>query len=450
MRDLSLQDKGELNSLRKQNDELTTKLKQLTKEIESLKTENGSFLLQINELKDQVTANLGSVELIEKLTEKNLDLEAQVIELREEIVDLEAINEVNDQIEENTREEEKQLRQSLDMAEARVRDCERQIEALKYNISDHDKTLLKFRELVKQLQNENDSVTRQLRAKIEEQNSLNTSTNSLSQSLTSTYDFKQKFIDAQNTAKHVENECNKIELHSSRRYGQLLLSFMPESFVKQSGNNECLLTLVFFKRVSNKCDLLYTSFKEKINNLLASASESNDGGSAKIASSQMAFFHEITYFATLIRLLCNKIEYILNTCEPKVYTNIGSMHFDFNLMEKNLDGVIDLMQKDQLDESTSLEGLEKVFVHFQAIYNNYMQNEKFDHATFLADLAKFDAAGCESVAIDLQRLMALLDIKEDASEVSLLFRELTYRFDEIKTAAKKGKSTPFVFPNVVE
>jgi dynactin 1 len=436
MRDLNLQDKGELNSLRKQNEEFTNKVKQLTKEIESLKSENGSFLVQINELKDQVTANLGSVEMIEKLTEKNLDLEALVAELREEISDLEAINEVNDQIEENAREEERQLRQSLDMAESRIRELERQIEALKYNISDHDKTLLKFRELVKQLQNENDTLSRQLKAKIEEQNSLNTSMTSLSHSLTSTYDFKQKFIDAQNTAKHIENECNKIELQSSRRYSQLLLSFMPESFVKQSGNNECLLTVVFFKRVAHKCDLLYATFKEKISNLLG---ESGEAHSKQNASSQMAFFYEISYFATLIRLLCNKIEYILNTCESRVYTNIGSMHFDFNLMEKNLDGVIDLMQKDQLDESTSLEGLEKVFVHFQAIYANYMQNEKYDHATFLSDLAKFDSTGCELVAIDLQRLMALLDVREDSSEVSLLFRELTYRFDEIKTAAKKGK-----------
>jgi hypothetical protein len=249
----------------------------------------------------------------------------------------------------------------------------------------------------------------------------------------------------------MENECNKIELSSAKRYAHLLLSFMPESFMKQSGNNECLLTLVFFKRVASKCDLLFNNFKEKIANescatAVTTPAESSDtvapvaaAAPTVVSSAQMAFFYEISYFAAAIRLLCNKIEYILNSCEAKLFANIGSMHFDFNLTEKSLDAVIELMQKDQLDENTNLEGLEKVYAHFQAIYNNYMQSERFDHATFLADLVRYDATGCESVTIDIQRLMALLDVKEDSSEVALLFRELAYRFEEIKTSIKKGK-----------
>ena len=54
LRDLSLQDKSEINSIRKQNEELTQKIKLLARENETLKTEKNSNLLQINELKDQV------------------------------------------------------------------------------------------------------------------------------------------------------------------------------------------------------------------------------------------------------------------------------------------------------------------------------------------------------------------------------------------------------------
>ena len=79
-------------------------------------------MIEINELKDQVTATLGSVQMIEQLTEQNLDLEAKIIELRETIADLEEINEVNDQLQENAREEEKELRQNLDLAESRIRE----------------------------------------------------------------------------------------------------------------------------------------------------------------------------------------------------------------------------------------------------------------------------------------------------------------------------------------
>ncbi len=140
---MSLQDKAEINNLRKQNDESQTKLKSLTKENENLKEEKISNMTQINELNDQVTATLGSVQMIEQLTEQNLDLEAKITELRETIADLEEINEVNDQLQENAREEvyffillfdknfyfmllyffkEKELRQNLDIAESRIRE----------------------------------------------------------------------------------------------------------------------------------------------------------------------------------------------------------------------------------------------------------------------------------------------------------------------------------------
>jgi dynactin 1 len=54
LRDLSLQDKSEINSMRKQLEDLTQKVKVFSKENETLKTEKSSNLVQINELKDQV------------------------------------------------------------------------------------------------------------------------------------------------------------------------------------------------------------------------------------------------------------------------------------------------------------------------------------------------------------------------------------------------------------
>jgi dynactin 1 len=151
MRDMSLLDKTEISKLKKQSDELTVKLAKLSKDNETLKTDNTLYLSQINELKDQVTATLGSVEMIEQLTLSNLDLESKIDELKETIADLEAINEVNDQLQESAREEEKELRRHLDISETRIREAEKQIELLKYNLADQEKTILKFREKVKLL-----------------------------------------------------------------------------------------------------------------------------------------------------------------------------------------------------------------------------------------------------------------------------------------------------------
>ena len=59
--------------------------------------------------------------MIEQLTELNLELKTKIAELRETIYDLEAINDVNDQLQEAARDEERELSQNRDMAESRIR-----------------------------------------------------------------------------------------------------------------------------------------------------------------------------------------------------------------------------------------------------------------------------------------------------------------------------------------
>ncbi len=54
LRNLSLQDKADINSLRKNNEEMQVKLKSLNKDHENLKADNESHLAQLNELRDQV------------------------------------------------------------------------------------------------------------------------------------------------------------------------------------------------------------------------------------------------------------------------------------------------------------------------------------------------------------------------------------------------------------
>lgn len=100
----------------------------------------------------------------------------------------------------------------------------------------------------------------------------------------------------------------------------------------------------------------------------------------------------------------------MNTCDIKVYTNIGSMYYDFNLNEKNIDSIIDLLQKNQLDENISLDGLDKMSLHFQSILNNHLVEEKFDHHTFLSDLIKYGVFSSESIAMDLQKLNSVTEV----------------------------------------
>ena len=68
----------------------------------------------------QVDAALGAEEMVEQLTEKNLRLEERIQEIEEEKSDLEALCDMNEELQENAREMELELREEVDLAGART------------------------------------------------------------------------------------------------------------------------------------------------------------------------------------------------------------------------------------------------------------------------------------------------------------------------------------------
>lgn len=70
----------------------------------------------VSELQEQTEAALGAEEMVESLIEKNLNLEEKVSKLAEAVADLEALQDVNDQLQESAKEMEMELRDELQQA----------------------------------------------------------------------------------------------------------------------------------------------------------------------------------------------------------------------------------------------------------------------------------------------------------------------------------------------
>lgn len=64
----------------------------------------------------------------------------------------EAINEMNDELQENARETELELREMLDLGAAKVRESEKHVEAAQETVADYQQTIKKYRELTAHLQ----------------------------------------------------------------------------------------------------------------------------------------------------------------------------------------------------------------------------------------------------------------------------------------------------------
>ena len=72
--------------------------------------------VQIEDLKAQLDDALGAEDLLVQLTERNLMLGEKIEEMRITIEDLEALKELNDELEENHMETEKSLQEDIGLS----------------------------------------------------------------------------------------------------------------------------------------------------------------------------------------------------------------------------------------------------------------------------------------------------------------------------------------------
>ncbi|KAG6439528.1 hypothetical protein O3G_MSEX000848, partial [Manduca sexta] len=88
-----------------------------------------------------------------------------VEQLKQDVSELEALQEVHEQLVESNRELEMDLREELEMAHAATREAIREREAAMETIMDRDATILKFRELVQKMTEQSNELKNQLESK---------------------------------------------------------------------------------------------------------------------------------------------------------------------------------------------------------------------------------------------------------------------------------------------
>lgn len=116
-RDATANDKHLHQKTVKDLDTLKVELKETTRIKDSLEHQLLELEEQIADLQEQTEAALGAEEMVENLTEKNLNLEEKVNQMTEAIADLEALQDVNDQLQESAKELEMELRDDLQQSQ---------------------------------------------------------------------------------------------------------------------------------------------------------------------------------------------------------------------------------------------------------------------------------------------------------------------------------------------
>uniref|UniRef100_A0A8C2ZSR0 Dynactin subunit 1 n=1 Tax=Cyclopterus lumpus TaxID=8103 RepID=A0A8C2ZSR0_CYCLU len=411
MRDLSSSEKQEHVKSQKQMEKKNVELDALRSQKEKLQEEMTLAEKTIDELKEQVDAALGAEEMVEMLTERNLDLEEKVRETKETVTDLEAINEMNDELQENARETELELREMLDLGTTKVRESEKHVEAAQETVADYQQTIKKYRELTAHLQEVNRELTSQQEASAELQQ----------QAPAEMFDFKIKFAETKAYAKAIEMELRKMEVGQANRHVSLLTSFMPESFLRHGGDHDCILVLLLIPRLICKAELISKQAQEKFDlneNCVERA------GLKGAIGEQLSFAGGLVYSLSLLQATLHKYEQAMAQCSVDVYKKIGSLYPEMSVHERSLDFLIDLLHKDQLDETVNVEPLTKAIKYYQ-VHTQYMNTMAFTQSAL------------DCMAVEVGRLRAFLHTGQEKADLAVLLKDLETSCSDIRQFCKK-------------
>jgi dynactin 1 len=131
--------------------------------------------------------------------------------MRITIEDLESLKELNDELEENHVETEKQLHDDLEARDMQLQESARKITNLEETCQDYEITISKFRELVLQLQGD----LEQLRAQTQTAQSESATAASQTAAIMS-LNLKLQSTASKNQAKNVELEIKELESREAR------------------------------------------------------------------------------------------------------------------------------------------------------------------------------------------------------------------------------------------
>ncbi|KAJ7729076.1 dynein associated protein-domain-containing protein [Mycena maculata] len=331
--------------------------------------------IQIEDLKMQLDDALGAEEMLVQLTERNLMLGEKIEEMRITIEDLEALRELNDELEENHVETEKAMMEDLEAKDVQIREHVRKAESLEEACLDLEGTIGQFRDLVLQLQTELDSLRAQTQvAQTESQTAASQSAAMMSLNL------KLQSSASKNQAKTIELEIKRMEARETRELLNIVQPYLPQIYVEtDSDATSCYL---FFQRLAYKADLITTIVSQN-NGLPESLSGS--------VSDALVGVCDMRGRISALSTLCKRFAAIMRRCDVESFLNVGRLYQEIAPMEKRLDMHVELLRRDEFREMECVSDVVKITAQFDHLAETYFSGFEYDLGEReLGYLASFD------------------------------------------------------------
>ncbi|XP_063371284.1 dynactin subunit 1 [Cydia amplana] len=364
LRDLSAHDKHSMQKMNKDIEQYRSEIAELSRTKEKLSTRVEELEAQVADLREQVDAALGAEEMVEQLAEKKMALEDQVEQLKQDVAELEALQEVHEQLVESNRELEQDLREELEMAQSATREVVREREAAFETIMDRDSTILKFRELVQKMTEQYNEIRNQLESKQGSPAPSEQETPEPSRSPPVELGALAQLSRA--CTRSVDLQLRALELAQARARADMLAACLPDHFMQPAGDHDAILLILLLQRLTTKADIILGQIRERFPAVNVWDREAVTKTHTAV---QYSFRCQLEYQLHMIQCIVSMWVWTLDSCKPELLLKAASALPDATQQEKALDGALQLLKTNELDENVGLDGIERCWTYLSAMWS---------------------------------------------------------------------------------
>lgn len=340
LRDLTQQQEEELKDQIKSLEEDVQELTTVKEQHELAKDKVTQAEAMVEDLRQQLDTALGAEDMIEDLTERNMSQAEQIEELKAIVDDLENLKEVNDELEINHVQNEKEMQEEIDFKDSVIAEQARRAAQQEEALEDMEYTLSRFRELVTNLQSDLQDMKASQAVTETESEKLNSRSRAM-EDLT----MKLQISAEKAQAKTIDLEMRRLEAQEAEQHLEILKLFLPDSY--QTDRNS-VLALLRFKRLAFKANLLHQFIQERVKG------QAHPGHEDDVFSGCDAM-DRLTWVSTM----CDRFVNSISHCSLGQFSKYEGALFELEPVERALNGWIEGLKKDELKERQCASELQR-------------------------------------------------------------------------------------------
>lgn len=341
LRDITQQQEEELRDQIKTLEEDLGESNAVKEQYEKAKEKLAQSEAAVEDLRQQLDAAQAADDMIMDLTERNMSQAEQVEELKAVIEDLENLKEINDELEINHVQNEREMQEDIDFKSAVIQEQARRAAQQEETLEDMEYALSRFRGMVTGLQSDLEDMRASHAVTENESEQLNSKSRAMMD-----LNMKLQLSAAKAQVKTIDLELRRMEAQEAEQHLEIVKMFLPDAYLETDRNS--VLALLRFRRLGFKAGLLGGFMRERVNQPAQAGHEDDVFAGCEVVD-------RLTWVAAM----CERFVGAISRCSTEQFARFDGALYELEPVERALNGWIDGLRRDELKERTCAEELQR-------------------------------------------------------------------------------------------